>query len=238
MLASAAPPQGSAVSADPDAWVTKTCTPRSEPGCAPVDHGLIADLRAHDPADGPFALRSSGGFTPNSLIAAGVILERGLDAVIVDFCLSACLEHLLPAFNRVAAHDQPLVLAHGNTDIFFRLLEAETGRTPACMTRYRRARDSVFANKPLPDTAQVQIETVGLSVTATGVDEFCVQGEVNRRHDAWAPTSAELARHFGLEIEGAVAADDPGVLQQRLDSLMPPGTTVISGGQVYTSAND
>jgi len=75
-------------------------------------------------------------------------------------------------------------------------------------------------------------------VTNIRESETCATAEIIRKYDAWAPTSLELAQYFELDIEGPVAADDRHILQERINSFLPPGTTVRSGGAVFVSAQD
>lgn len=95
------------------------CSPRTTPRCAELDLTFVERLRAHTTVGTPFVVRSTGGFSPTALMAASVAIDQEMEAVVVDFCISSCLELLLPGFERISARGAPLSLRMATQIHFF-----------------------------------------------------------------------------------------------------------------------
>lgn len=229
--------QGTCEAAQTSSDHAQLCSPRSTAGCAELTSAIHQDFR-QVPDGGVVSLRSSGGSSLSALRMARTIIQKELGVKVVDFCMSACLSLLLPAFREIEAVDHPLILAHGSSINSFSLIEQELGYPVECFERFRNIRELVFEQRNIADASSIQIAQLGLSVTNIQLSETCATAEVVRTYDAWAPTSLELAQHFELEIEGPVAADDRHILQARINAYLPPETTVRSGGAVFVSAHD
>lgn len=227
--------QGSCEAANPPSSEADTCSPRLTARCAELSPALHQSLH-QAPDGGTVSLRSSGGSSLIALQMARSIIQRQLDAEVIDFCMSACLSILLPAFREIEAVDHPLILAHGGSLAAFSLIEQEIGQPVECFERYRALREAIFAQKETRSASMIQIERLDMRVINIRQTDGCADGDVVRAYDAWAPTSRELERDFGLEIDGPVAADDGNILQARLNAYLPPGTTVRSGDDIFVSA--
>lgn len=60
------------------------------------------------------SITSPGGWARSALEASELIREKRLSATILDECSSACVDFLLPSFERVILSGHPLIAAHGN----------------------------------------------------------------------------------------------------------------------------
>ncbi len=184
-------------------------------------------------------ITSHGGDGDYALDIAEIILSKDLSVQVVDYCLSACADIIVPAGKRIVMTGKPLIGFHGNpfTDnlVLKRLGEHEGA---ACEIKRMARMKRILQARGLSEEAWVeQIKRIRFEKVvknpSAGNKNSCHFYRFYMKDKFWFPTSQQLSVLFGWKFEGEVCADDPECIRNKTRKYWKPGSSFIVGDIYY-----
>lgn len=214
--------------------VLYSCAPRL---VGPTDQAFAA--RVVDLSPGAAVSVTSGGGSPRwAITAARTIQAKDLAVTIVDACLSACAEFILPATRRLTIEPTALVGFHGSDFWAPEILAAAGRSTSSCHSERLDWLVAAYASRGLRRDFHEQVKA-RLVMTRSEVRRSgaCFAAVAYRKRSMWFPTSRQLRDLWGLQTTG-VCADTDACWRRSLLRWSKPGEIFVIGDEVYRRAPD
>lgn len=187
-----------------------TCRARYE---GPIGRDLTSLIESMPCKNGVLELDSIGGLETDAIIAANAIAERSVVIEVNRYCVSACVDFILPAATAVKFINQPIVAVHGNPAAMQFLM---THYSPPGIENCRFAEYQSFADLYRRRGANLQFfhnQLAKLGVRAFEVspplgEDACPHHNIVFEVDYWLPSAAELRSGMQIEVDGETCAPD------------------------------
>lgn len=213
-----------------------TCEGESVDFCGSLLRSNVATLLDRVTAGEDVSLIMTGGDSRAALTVARLAQSYNGRLEVREICGSSCLEALIPGFDVVEFHDQPLLVAHGNVQMIVGLLRERGYSLPDCYVDYIGSFEEILGSKV--DDALWREQVARLGVANVRVDDSisgCPRVHYTSEVDYWIPTGEELERYYGVVGVGDVAASSPELTQQAINRHFDTGITFRLGDQILVS---
>jgi len=193
-------------------------------------------------------ITSPGGRVRAAANAVDVLLEKDLNFVVVQTCMSVCAGSILPAAKSVKAFDQPIFAVHGTMHTWLNHLkeggvepcespESRAERIKSLEALVQRTDQQLLRSGHKTDFWKKQKDVLGeQTIVCFDTGEGDIGSFQQFEYDFWLPTSAEFQTYFGLEVEGPLCNDSRKCLENKLVLSIDLDDTIISMGEVITVA--
>lgn len=197
-----------------------------------LDSRLLSGLEALTERECPqraLVLSSNGGEASISIKIAELIRDYDISVTIKDYCLSSCVEFLIPAANNLSFRDFPVIGVHGNPMLIeFLARHYNPPGIENCRFTSSQKEYEIKSRKSNPEFWKAQLKTLGVENFYVGdADSFfgCPQFDVEFKSDLWILSSAEMDRYLFIAPDEKVCGDDPVVCEKKMrENLGMAGT--------------
>lgn len=193
-------------------WRSQPKAPSEAESHFVIDGPITPEVAAAFTATGPFdrlVVTSGGGHGFAALSIAEKMVEWRTVLDIDGLCMSACVEFLVPAAEKVVARRKPVLAVHGNPILLEELYRRQIDKpVPECFEESRATKALYEVRGRSTEMALRQEQVLSLLSFETMDTSPCTLFRWKFRHSNWFPTSAQFAQFMGVQIEGELCADN------------------------------
>lgn len=211
-----------------------------------IDAKFVKELESFPPYAN-IILFSNGGDPDFAEKAARITQEKNFRFTVIGYCLSSCVEYLLPAAYSVEFKQTPIIGVHQNPSLINDIKNMDSNFVERRLCYFEDNIDffeNFRINKATPPH-KATLEQSNLAVLsrlklvkALRIEnDYCIETAFQFENQMWLPTSDQLSYHWNLTPLGKICADDYDTCGSKIDKSLPHGTRVVIGDKVYISQN-
>lgn len=187
-----------------------------------IDDSAVTEISSKSEKYGRLTIGSPGGETRAALQISNIIEERHLSVTVVELCLSACAEYILPAAREITLENNPLIGFHWNPIMLEELLHQNANKDLEYCTRIGAddLRKLLNRRQKPSDAWRETLQRIKLREYKVDYkDGECPWSYRDFENKFWFPKSSQLNDIFGLEFNGSLCADDPSCYLEKLSYM-------------------
>lgn len=188
--------------------------------------------------DETIIVSSSGGEVLSALKIAEILQDRNISIIVPSVCISACVEFLLPAVNKITFSNSPIIGIHWGPIMDFYQYKRVLEEPELCNFPTFDFQQDLFAKRGLNidfwKQTEQRLHLLRFRLDKSSLDK-CPWKIRKFENYMWLPTSKQLRELWGLKFSGSVCADDFTKCSRQVDSRWQAGTRIVIGDAVYVS---
>lgn len=166
-------------------------------------------------------ISSNGGAASISIEIAEIIRDNEVNLVVENYCISSCVEFLMPAAKKINFQSFPVIGVHGNPMLIeFLAKHYKPPGVENCTFLSSRKEFEIKSRASNPAFWETQLKVLGVETFYVGDPDpisNCPNFYVDFKSDLWILSSKDLNDHLNIITDDEICGDRPDFCKKKME---------------------